>query len=1086
MFKKSEIFELYEEVKIMTNNPDKINEIFENINNELIKKIKDLDEKSFSEFKTIYADCLINIKKYDEAIQIYDEKKEYEKCAKIYFQYAKNYKKAFEYFNKYNNIDFACKALIELKNYEYLFNYANQKSENLGLIEYNKLYHDYSEEYFLNIIKKDNKNKLINTIDFPPKNNIIINDKEKLNCKLFNPESYINFDTYYKKIYNFFNNYSIEIKKLLKENIEEDINNDEKNEIEKNKRIDNSIEELISNPNVIKFIDAFYYKKKKDLFDYIINKTPEIYFYKTKNLDKKLFFNRVFEKKKLTNFYYQNIINCIKEIQKYFTNAEIEQKKFIQYSTQLLLYNGYINQIQNLFNNETNIIINAILSNEEKMNELKDYFSNENNPIKIRTYVYFSYFKHYIIKNFKNKNLEAFENYPLIKNSLKTALEKNERSKDYYITFDLDNIKKFNNYLFKKEIDNNFNTIKEIIEIGCEISLKIMILYMQEREIKKFKNDITKNTFYLFKEFYKLIDNIFNFTKKNQKDNNKEIILYSLFTFIGVLPLPNFKFKLFNIYSDLNFSILNSFNLLSNFYDQDKCINTLKDYIGIFDNEGNNIIINQKVVFNIFISFLKVSLKNFFDKIYDNLEYPLDYFNTNNQTNFDEYYYFPITYYFTYINDSNTNRKDFERQINKLYKSNNIYPFDYEDNTFDIYIYFLSLFFYEIKIPKTLIRFCSNSLYSINDNKFVINKTINNIALILLYIEDKWNIKFNFEKNILLTFDVFFYPKDSEYNNILINAIYHLKEIEISPIIKLIWCKNLLNYILRFIGKNFNEENIIFYDFEGNKIKNGKCILCDNNKFYSLEVINIFFNLLFEIYNSYIQISKSLNEENYYGWNNQFFNLNIFCIFLTLLNFTQNIEVNKKLLNYYNRIQNEIKENQKPKFEKNKELDLQEIFIRRKELYFYKLKNDFLLFFIEIRKKRFNSIKKLLDSSKEFIETYKNTCFYLKNIFKKNIDLNFIENPYFIFSNDDYKRNIKFIKYYINEEFVNKKFDNEIQYDFNITKENECIFKNDIFNNDTPREIKQFIKGDYLNETEYCYDFIYIYTHYNIEFENNK
>ena len=1087
MFQKSEIFELYEEIKIMRNNPDKINEIFENINNELIDKIKELDEKNFSEFKIIYADCLINIKKYEEAIQIYEEKKEYEKCAKIYFQYAKNYKKAFEYFNKYNNIDYACKCLIELKKYEDLFNYANKKSDNLGLIEYNKLYNNYAEEYFLNIIKKDIKNKLINAIQFPPSNNIIINDKEKLNCKIFIPESYINIDTYYKKIYNFFYNYTIEIKKLLNENIEEDINNDEKNEIEKNRRINNSIKELISNPFVIKFIDAFYYKNKKALFDYIINQTPEIYFYKTNDLQKSIFFKRIFANKKFPNFYYQNLINCIKEIQKTFINAEIEHKNFIQYSTQLLLFNGYIKPIQNLFNYETNIIINAIISNEEKMNELKDYFSNENYPINIRTYVYFSYFKNYIIKNFKNKNLDALENYPLIKNTLKIALVENEKSNNYNITFDLNNLKKFNNYLYNKEIDNNFNTIKEIIEIGCEISLKLMILYIQEREINIFNNDITKNTFYLFKEFYKLIDNIFSFSKKNQKNNNKEIILYSLFTFIGILPLPNFKFKLFNIYSDLNFCIMNSFNLLSNFYDDVKSIKSIQNYVGIFDNEGNNLIINQNDVFNIFMTFLKRPLKNFFNKIYDNLEYPLDYFNTNNLNNLNEYYYFPITYYFYYINDSNYNRNDFEKQITNLCKSYKIYPFDYEENTFNLYIYILSLFFYEIKIPKTLIHFCSNSLFSINENKNNINKIINNVALILLFIEDKWNIKFNFEKNILSNFNVFFYPKDSKYNNILINATYHLKENDISPLIKIIWCKNLLNYILRFIGKNFNEDNFIFYDFEGNKIKNGKCILCDNNEFYNFEVIYIFFKLLNEIYDSYIKTDKSLNEENYYGWNNQFFNLNILCIFMTLLNFTQNIEVYKKLLNYMNRIKNVISENEKPKYDKTKELNLQEIFIRRKQLYYYQLKNNFILFIMEVRKKRFKSIEKLLDSSKEFIEKYKENCYYLNNIFKKNIDLNFIEKPYFVFSNDEYERKIKLIKYNINEEFDDIIFNNEIQYDFNITKENESIFKKGIFNNDTPREIKQFIKGNYLNDTEYLYDFIYIYTHYNIEFEyNNK
>ena len=216
MFQKSEIFELYEEIKLMTNNPDRDIDVYKNLNKEVLDKINNLGKDYYEEFKEIVAECLFNVGKYEDAIKIYEEKKEYEKIAKIYYENIKDYNKAFEYFDKYNNIDFACKALSKLDKLDKLFNYANKNSENLGLIEYNNLYKLYSNEYFLKIIKKQNKNRLISTIQFPPLKFININDDEKKNSDIFIPESYEHIDTYYKTIYNFFNNYCEQTKIILK------------------------------------------------------------------------------------------------------------------------------------------------------------------------------------------------------------------------------------------------------------------------------------------------------------------------------------------------------------------------------------------------------------------------------------------------------------------------------------------------------------------------------------------------------------------------------------------------------------------------------------------------------------------------------------------------------------------------------------------------------------------------------------------------------------------------------------------------------------------------------------------------------
>ena len=97
------------------------------------------------------------------------------------------------------------------------------------------------------------------------------------------------------------------------------------------------------------------------------------------------------------------------------------------------------------------------------------------------------------------------------------------------------------------------------------------------------------------------------------------------------LPQENSKYTNFI----LKFDILknNSFFIqFSNKYyngNSIEIIGMIRMIIMFFIVYGNNFLLASRIytqndVFNIFMTFLKRPLKNFFNKIYDNLEYPLD------------------------------------------------------------------------------------------------------------------------------------------------------------------------------------------------------------------------------------------------------------------------------------------------------------------------------------------------------------------------------------------------------------------------------------------------------------------------------
>ena len=156
----------------------------------LNKEIFDLINKNnYDDSKQIKGEVLLNLEKYEEALEYFKSKKNYKKCGIALLKQLK-YETALEYFSKAKEYSFAVYCLIELKEYEklYLFLLINKKQFDLEHIQY--YYKITCNQFFKKYdipIKNINKEKLIqnintNTSNINPnkkKNKNIIDDNEE-------------------------------------------------------------------------------------------------------------------------------------------------------------------------------------------------------------------------------------------------------------------------------------------------------------------------------------------------------------------------------------------------------------------------------------------------------------------------------------------------------------------------------------------------------------------------------------------------------------------------------------------------------------------------------------------------------------------------------------------------------------------------------------------------------------------------------------------------------------------------------------------------------------------------------------------
>jgi hypothetical protein len=113
---------------------------------EILDEIKSTDD--------LYGLCLVNLNKSKEALEFYEKKKNFMRCAKICMEKLKDFEKAAEYYDKLDEISLAIDALSSGKLYSKLFEYIKERKDNLDFYNVVSLYKKFSHFYLIPILFK--------------------------------------------------------------------------------------------------------------------------------------------------------------------------------------------------------------------------------------------------------------------------------------------------------------------------------------------------------------------------------------------------------------------------------------------------------------------------------------------------------------------------------------------------------------------------------------------------------------------------------------------------------------------------------------------------------------------------------------------------------------------------------------------------------------------------------------------------------------------------------------------------------------------------------------------------------------------
>ena len=627
----SNIYEIYDNIKLM--NKDKYKEEFKKMNESLLELIVETNQiGQFEDKDSIQAFACINLGKYDEGIKLYENDKKYDIIADIYLNEFKDIKKAFENYKKCHFHIKAINCLIDINDYENLYNYLNEFFEEIGDFDYHSYFKHNLDKYINLHYPKEptcesfffDKQYIINNLNHKKNRSKFILDFSNNKSESYKPNCPKMKKEYYKNIFAISKNdivfeysekektnFSI-INSLFQQYYNHLIIKEEKNDdfiSECKKRL--NVSDLVKN-----FINVFFYHSKNDCILYIMKYLPQLFITKTYHFNRTNFYSLFFTGQK--NIYFEEFLSNLKsKIISTFIELgkqgqfEIEEINSIMLKT--LIINSHFYYIVDFMNCESKILLlGAMMGNKYYLqNNLNlDSFSLDK-----KLYIYNAYIRLYFGEYYYNFNSSFYLKFKKFLSFL---------SYDYYFNYEeiIQYIKEFNNYI-QKDLFFFQDEKKHIkyLEIGSIISLFIFTSFYN-----RFFNNIDLNKILnLSQQLYILFKNLVSFKVDNQS-KEKEIVLYSIFNCFGITPVIDFNIVEMTLYSNFNFCLINqSSPIMSNEIIKQTIL--YEEVRGIFDSNCENIVYSFDAILNIFLKYL-ANFTYHLNKIYFN--YQKDQ-NKNNQ-----------------------------------------------------------------------------------------------------------------------------------------------------------------------------------------------------------------------------------------------------------------------------------------------------------------------------------------------------------------------------------------------------------------------------------------------------------------------
>ena len=286
------------------------------------------------------------------------------------------------------------------------------------------------------------------------------------------------------------------------------------------------------------------------------------------------------------------------------------------------------------------------------------------------------------------------------------------------------------------------------------------------------------------------------------------------------------------------------------------------NFLTLFDNTGNNLIIPNSNLYSLFFIILHEFIQKYITTNIKTISFPKNLFKRTKEYN--EYYSFFILFLINcYFLKSNS--EQFWENQNKIfnsYKFPKFFPFifnfnNYQEisNYFFLNNYLTLLFFYDIKEPLLLIIYLDN-FYKHYHNLDSTVKTQNNLNLLVYLLKTRWNhlilpSSFSLSKNI-------YYLKPEENLKDIINLI---KKYHSSYIPSLYILRRLFPIILTFI-EDILKIKINIYTFENEKSYIN--LINDNLKYFNKKDKISIIEDYFETLNCFLE--RIISSDLYYNF----------------------------------------------------------------------------------------------------------------------------------------------------------------------------------------------------------------------------
>ena len=390
------------------------------------------------------------------------------------------------------------------------------------------------------------------------------------------------------------------------------------------------------------FIGCYFLNNANLMLKELIKIMPEIYYYKTKGFLEQINFKKLKEHmKKDKEIIYNNIRNII---QSFIYEAELNNKIINQLFYPLFYLNGFYD-LANLFNNKLstsdemkiNLSLNTINTNFEnlyinelmrddnnilfyylnhKLKQCLNIFLQKEEIIMKEEYIFIKYESQFqklfnLMENIKNKQ---YQNYDKIENEDidKLIAYINNRSNDKIINEDIDELVK-------------------LYGITSYISLLFFKLYIDQisvnDKLEHFIEEDPKKYYDIIFSLYKL-SLMFSSIEQNYPEH-KKLLIFSLFNIFNINLLP--EVYIYKHLQSLNVCLLNHKSILLSkslegtnldIFDENKgfIYSQNKRIIPIFDTNGNNLLINNEILYKLFTLLLSKYINIIYEKNVPNLK----------------------------------------------------------------------------------------------------------------------------------------------------------------------------------------------------------------------------------------------------------------------------------------------------------------------------------------------------------------------------------------------------------------------------------------------------------------------------------